>query len=1169
MSSTSNAFGGAWATLPTSLTPWILDVIQSLGHTQMTPVQASTIPLFMQHKDVVVEAVTGSGKTLAFVIPLLERLIRRERKLRKNELGALIISPTRELATQIHSVVSLFLSAQPRPPPADDNSEPPDPKYPAALLLISSDKSSPAHDVQRFTESGADIVIGTPGRVEEFLLGKGKNAVSVKELEVLVLDEADRLLDLGFQAAVTRIITHLPKQRRTGLFSATMTDADALSELVRVGLRNPARIVVKVQAKKLKSVAAAAQPREIVEERRIPANLKIHYIACLASEKLVQLTRIISSEVTQHKSCRFIVYFATGACVDYFYRILQDILPFGTALFSLHGHLPPAARTRTLAAFSDTPATAASPSILLATDVAARGLDLPQVDIIIQFDPPSDPKAFSHRCGRTARAGRHGRAWVLLVGRETSYVDFLAIRKIPISERPYFAGSGDQPMAAPLDEEEAGEPSRLDDPEVSVFLDRIRKTILTDRAIHDQAAKAFVSFVRAYTKHEASYIFRVKDLDLVGVAKSFGLLRLPRMPELRDVPRDHWEDAAVDWNSFAYLDKAQEAKRQAEGVAAATVLDAEREKRRVERAEKQKTNQAWSDKVVKKEGREKRREKKDKKRKWQKTQAAGNKVKDDEHGEHGQHGELGEREDGGDDDWDELAREERMAKKMRKGEITLAFRISRLSTRSAISRLSLISRTLSSTAMPPIFDKPTVEKYDLVLIGGGSGGSGCSRRAASYGKKVAVVEMTGILGGTCVNVGCVPKKIMWHAADLQEKFTHHARGYQIKGEAIPKFDWTTFKPQRDAYIRKLNGIYASNFEKEGVEHHHGFGRLTSANAVEVTRPDGQKYTLQTDNICIATGGQPVIPSDDEIPGASLGIDSDGFFALEEQPKRVAVVGAGYIAVELAGVFNALGSETHIIIRKENVLRTFDPSLQEVLTPWMEKTGVNVHRSSKVVKVVGEKGKTLTITTDKGETIEVDCLLWAVGRKSLTANMGLEELGVKLNPKGDIIVDEYQNSNVKGITAIGDVQGKALLTPVAVAAGRRLSNRLFGPPQFKDDKLSYDDIPTVVFSHPTIGTTGLTEPQAREKYGDDVKIYKTSFRSLYFSMIDEEHKEPSMFKVVCVGSEERVVGIHIIGAGSDEMMQGFAVAVKMKARKKDLDDTVAIHPTSAEELVTLR
>ncbi|KAH0584471.1 Glutathione reductase [Termitomyces sp. J132] len=471
--------------------------------------------------------------------------------------------------------------------------------------------------------------------------------------------------------------------------------------------------------------------------------------------------------------------------------------------------------------------------------------------------------------------------------------------------------------------------------------------------------------------------------------------------------------------------------------------------------------------------------------------------------------------------------------------------------------------------MPPIYDKPTVEKYDYVLIGGGSGGSASSRRAASYGKKVAVVEVDPYLGGTCVNVGCVPKKIMWHAADLQDKLVHHASGYKFKGLAAPKFDWAAFKPQRDAYIKKLNDIYANNFDKEGVEYHHGRGRLTSANTVEVTRPDGQKYTLHADHITVTVGGTPTVPSDDQIPGASLGIDSDGFFELEEQPKRVAVVGAGYIAVELAGIFHTLGSETHLIIRGETVLRTFDQTLQETLTPWMEKTGVKIHKQSNVMKVEGEKGKPLTVFTDKGEKIEVDTVLWAIGRHALTKDLGLEEVGVKMNEKGDIVVDEYQNTSVKGIYAIGDVQGKALLTPVAIAAGRRLSNRLFGPEKYKSDKLDYENIPTVVFSHPTIGTVGLTEKQAREKYGDAVKIYKSSFRALYFSMIDDEHKEPTVYKLIVVGPEERVVGVHIIGLGSDEVMQGFGVAVKMRATKNDLDDTVAIHPTSAEELVTLR
>jgi len=322
-------------------------------------------------------------------------------------------------------------------------------------------------------------------------------------------------------------------------------------------------------------------------------------------------------------------------------------------------------------------------------------------------------------------------------------------------------------------------------------------------------------------------------------------------------------------------------------------------------------------------------------------------------------------------------------------------------------------------------------------------------------------------------------------------------------------------------------------------------------------------------VVIATGGHPVIPSDDEIPGASLGTDSDGFFALEDQPERVAVVGAGYIAVELAGVLNSLGSETHLIARYDKVLRTFDPAIQDVLLPWMEHTGIHFHGNSKVVKVEGGHGRPLTVRLNSGRTIEVDTLIWAIGRKANTRDLGLEDVGVKLDTAGNVVVDEWQETNIKGIFSIGDVQGKALLTPVAIAAGRRLSNRLYGGEKFKNDKLDYHNIPTVVFSHPPIGTVGLTEPQAREKYGDAVNIYKSSFRALYFAMIPVDHKEPSLFKLVVVGPEERVVGVHVIGMGSDELLQGFAVAVKMGATKRDFDDTVAIHPTSAEELVTLR
>ncbi|EMD34395.1 hypothetical protein CERSUDRAFT_86512 [Gelatoporia subvermispora B] len=472
--------------------------------------------------------------------------------------------------------------------------------------------------------------------------------------------------------------------------------------------------------------------------------------------------------------------------------------------------------------------------------------------------------------------------------------------------------------------------------------------------------------------------------------------------------------------------------------------------------------------------------------------------------------------------------------------------------------------------MPPV-DKPGYEKYDIVFIGGGSGGVAGSRRAASYGARVALIEISEKLGGTCVNVGCVPKKIMWHAADIADKI-RHAEGYQFKGPGIgaPQFDWSTFKPQRDAYIHRLNGIYDKNVEKEGVELHYGAARVLSPTEVQVTRNDGTKYTLKTDKVCVATGGRPTIPRDEDIPGASLGINSDGFFDLAAQPKRVAVVGAGYIAVELAGVFHTLGSEVHMFIRGETVLRTFDPTLQEVLTGWMKHTGINFHHGTHIKRVDGKPGQPLTVHTDKGEAVEVDTLLWAIGRHANTEDLGLEELGVELDKKGDVVVDEWQQSRVPGIYALGDVAGKALLTPVAIAAGRRLSNRLFGGEKFKKDKLDYNDIPTVVFSHPPIGTVGLTEPEARKKYGDaNIKIYKSSFRALYFSMIPEEHKEPSTYKLICAGPEERVVGIHIIGLGSDEAMQGFAVAVKMGARKEDLDNTVAIHPTSGEELVTLR
>jgi glutathione reductase (NADPH) len=326
-------------------------------------------------------------------------------------------------------------------------------------------------------------------------------------------------------------------------------------------------------------------------------------------------------------------------------------------------------------------------------------------------------------------------------------------------------------------------------------------------------------------------------------------------------------------------------------------------------------------------------------------------------------------------------------------------------------------------------------------------------------------------------------------------------------------------------------------------------------------------------ILIAVGGRPTPPP--QIPGAELGINSDGFFDIDKQPKKVAIVGAGYIAVEFAGMFNALGTETHLFIRHNTFLRNFDPMIQETVTKEYERLGINVHKQSQASKIEKDANGKLTVTykdAEGNETVlpDVDHLIWAVGRIPETKGIGLEEAGVKLNEKGYVVVDDYQNSSVDNIYALGDVTGQVELTPVAIAAGRRLAERLFGPAKFSANKLSYDNIPSVVFSHPEVGSIGLTEPQAIEKYGkENLKIYKTSFTAMYYAMMDPEQKGPTNYKLITQGPDEKVVGLHIMGQGSGEMLQGFGVAVKMGATKADFDSCVAIHPTSAEELVTLK
>ncbi|KMV68294.1 glutathione reductase [bacteria symbiont BFo1 of Frankliniella occidentalis] len=445
--------------------------------------------------------------------------------------------------------------------------------------------------------------------------------------------------------------------------------------------------------------------------------------------------------------------------------------------------------------------------------------------------------------------------------------------------------------------------------------------------------------------------------------------------------------------------------------------------------------------------------------------------------------------------------------------------------------------------------------YDYLAIGGGSGGIASINRAAMYGQKCALIEAKE-LGGTCVNVGCVPKKVMWHAAQIAEAIHNYGPDYGFD-TTVNQFNWDVLVKNRSAYIDRIHSSYDNVLGKNKVDVIKGYARFVDAHTVEV---NGEKITA--DHILIATGGRPSQPN---IPGAEYGINSDGFFELQALPKRTAVVGAGYIAVEIAGVVNALGSETHLFVRKHAPLRSFDPLIVDTLVEVMNTEGPTLHTESIPKAVVKNADGSLTLQLENGKEQTVDCLVWAIGREPMTDNLNLDVTGVKLNEKGYISVDKYQNTNVKGIYAVGDNTGAVELTPVAVAAGRRLSERLFNN---KPDEHLDNHVPTVVFSHPPIGTVGLSEPEAREKFGDDqVKVYKSAFTAMYTAVT--QHRQPCRMKLVCVGADEKIVGIHGIGYGMDEMLQGFAVALKMGATKKDFDNTVAIHPTGAEEFVTMR
>ncbi len=446
------------------------------------------------------------------------------------------------------------------------------------------------------------------------------------------------------------------------------------------------------------------------------------------------------------------------------------------------------------------------------------------------------------------------------------------------------------------------------------------------------------------------------------------------------------------------------------------------------------------------------------------------------------------------------------------------------------------------------------EQYDFVVVGGGSGGLAAAQRAARYGARAAVIE-SGPLGGTCVNVGCVPKKVMWYAAHL----AHDIKGASGYGFDLTSWshDWSRLKAARDEYVARLNAIYERNLDKNHVAYLPGHGRFLDPHHIQV----GDR-TLSAEKTLIATGGYPMVPS---IPGAELGITSDGFFELEACPKRVVIAGSGYIAVELGGMLRALGAEVTVVVRKESVLRSFDPILKESLMEEMRNVGVEIMTHSVPAAVTGNPGD-LRMELDSGDSLDnIDCVIWAVGRGPNVQNLGLENTSIEQDDKGFVPTDAYQQTNVDNVFAVGDVTGRVALTPVAIAAGRRLADRIFGGMQ--DRHLDYDGIATVVFSHPVIGTCGLTEAEAVLKYGNDnIKIYTSTFTPMFDQLVD--HKTKSSMKLITRGPEEQVVGCHVIGPGADEMMQGFAVAMKMGATKKDFDDTVAIHPTSAEELVTM-
>ncbi|KAG8597530.1 hypothetical protein GDO81_002314, partial [Engystomops pustulosus] len=533
---------------------------------------AATIPLFMSNKDIAAEAITGSGKTLAFVIPLLEILLRREGKLKKHQVGAIIITPTRELAIQIDEVLSCFTKHFPQF---------------CQILLIGG--SNPVEDVKKFKEHGGNIIVATPGRLEDMFRRQadGLDLIgAVKTLDVLILDEADRLLDLGFEASINTILGYLPKQRRTGLFSATQTQE--VENLLRAGLRNPVRITVKE-----KGVAATST-------QKTPTRLQNYYLVCKPDEKFNYLV----SFLRQKKKEKHLVFFSTCACVEYYGKALETFVK-NVKVMSIHGKMKHK-RNRIFTEFRKLES-----GILVCTDVMARGIDIPEVNWVLQYDPPSNASAFVHRCGRTARIGNQGNALVFLLPMEESYVNFLSInQKCPLQEMDDFKCTVDH-------------------------LPKLQTMAKSDRAMFERGMKAFVSYVQAYSKHECNLIFRVKDLDFCALARGFALLKMPRMPELRGKDFSDFVPMPIDTDSIPYKDKNREKQRQ-------KMLLERKQKQDGESRKNFAKNKSWSKQKVKKE--------KKKKMALKRKHEEGSDIDDE--------------------DLNELLHDTRLLKKLKKGKIT-------------------------------------------------------------------------------------------------------------------------------------------------------------------------------------------------------------------------------------------------------------------------------------------------------------------------------------------------------------------------------------------------------------------------------------------------------------------------------------------------------------------